>query len=313
MSYPFEQRRINANVLITRLFQIPRMEDYYLGVTFRYTARTWNGSIPIRSKYHGIDVPLLQKDIDSWVLQCYTELDPGKNDLWQNQQRQFWENKQAFATQAVFDALNGTEALTKWQCRKCGPVQHSNPQSAARIKALKQIGYYIATMKMDCATCGGKTDFDLLIRLPRNPSDNEKRFSISVSLQSRIKNVLPNRDVCFDSVQSPSELIIDHKFPSSRWVQGETINHVSMSDEEIERKFQLLTNQTNLHKERYCKRCVLTGIRGDFFGIKWFYAGDEKWRGSSKADEDGCIGCCWYDTSLWREQFNNFLSSSQEE
>ena len=123
------------------------------------------------------------------MLQCYTELDPGKNELWQNQQRQFWENKQAFATQAVFDALNGTEALTKWQCRKCGPVQHSNPQSAARISALKKMGYYIATMKMDCATCGGKTDFDLLIRLPRNPADNDRRFSISVSLRKRIETV----------------------------------------------------------------------------------------------------------------------------
>lgn len=43
------------------------------------------------------------------------ELDPGKNQVWQNEQRQFWENRQAFDTQAVFDALNGTESLTKWR------------------------------------------------------------------------------------------------------------------------------------------------------------------------------------------------------
>lgn len=236
------------------------------------------------------------------------ELDPGKNQVWQNEQRQFWENRQAFDTQAVFDALNGTESLTKWQCRKCGPVPQSNPQPAARIKALKQRGYYIATIKRECATCGGKQYFDLLIRLPRNAADNEKRFMISVSLQNKIKSVLPLKDACFDSPQMLSELIIDHKFPSSRWVNGETINDTTMSYEEIKNKFQLLTNQTNLQKERYCKRCVLTGIRGDFFGIKWFYEGDEKWRGSSKADEKGCIGCCWYDLELWREKFNQFLS-----
>lgn len=192
--------------------------------------------------------------------------------------------------------------------QKMRPVPQSNPQPAARIKALKQRGYYIATIKRECATCGGKQYFDLLIRLPRNAADNEKRFMISVSLQNKIKSVLPLKDACFDSPQMPSELIIDHKFPSSRWVNGETINDTAMSYEEIKNKFQLLTNQTNLQKERYCKRCVLTGIRGDFFGIKWFYEGDEKWRGSSKADEKGCIGCCWYDLELWREKFNQFLS-----
>ena len=298
MAYPFENKRFNPNVKTGELFQIHGMQDYYLGVTFRYTAKTWNGAIPIKSKYQGTDIPLTLDDVKSWTLRCYTELDPGKNQVWQNEQRQFWENKQAFDTQAVFDALNGTESLTKWQCRKCGPVPQSNPQPAARIKALKQMGYYIATIKRECATCGGKQYFDLLIRLPRHAADNEKRFTISVSLQNKIKSVLPLKDACFDSGQMPSELIIDHKFPYSRWVNGETVNETTMSNEEIEHKFQLLTNQTNLQKERYCKRCVTTGIRGDFFGIKWFYEGDERWRGSSKADERGCIGCCWYDLEL---------------
>ncbi len=311
MAYPFENKRINPNVKTGELFQIHGMQDYYLGVTFRYTAKTWNGAIPIKSKYQGTDIPLTLADVKNWTLQCYAELDPGKNQVWQNEQRQFWENRQAFDTQAVFDALNGMESLTKWQCRKCGPVPQSNPQPAARIKALKQMGYYIATVKRECATCGGKQYFDLLIRLQRNATNNEKRFTISVSLQNKIKSALPLKDACFDSAQMPSELIIDHKFPSSRWVNGETVNETTMSDEEIKNKFQLLTNQTNLQKERYCKRCVSTGTRGDFFGIKWFYDGDEKWRGASKADEKGCVGCCWYDLELWKKQFNQFLSKKK--
>ncbi len=306
--YPFENMKINANVKIGTRFQIYGMQDYYLWVTFRYPTKTWNGCIPITSKYQGTDIPLTADDVKSWVLRCYTELDPGKNALWQNEQRQFWENKQAFDTQAVFDALNGTDVLTKWQCRKCGPVPQSNPQPAARIKALKQMGYYIATMKMDCATCGGKQFFDLLIRMPRHAADNEKRFSISVSLQNRIKAVLPLKDACFESSQTISELVIDHKFPSSRWINGETINETTMPDVEIKRKFQLLTNQTNLQKERYCKRCVSTGKRGDFFGIQWYYSGSENWCGTSKADENGCIGCCWYDLALWKEKFNEYIS-----
>ena len=305
--YPFENMRINANVRTGGLFQIPKMQDYYLSVTFRYPAKTWNGCVPIISKYQGINLPFTMEDVKSWVLKCYIELDPGKNALWQNTQRQFWEDKQAYDTQAVFDALNGTEPLTKWLCRKCGPVPQSNPQSAARIRDLKKMGYFIGTMKRDCVTCGCKTFFDVLIRLPRQAADNEKRFSISVKLQNRIKSILPQRDACFDTPQAVSELVIDHKFPSSRWVNGETVNETSMSDEEIQKKFQLLTNQTNLQKERYCQRCVTTGKRGDFFGVKWFYAGDENWHGTSKADESGCVGCCWYDLELWRQKFNQFL------
>jgi hypothetical protein len=36
-------------------------------------------------------------------------------------------------------------------------------------------------------------------------------------------------------------------------------------------------------------------FEGDFFGIEWFYEGDATWQGTSKADENGCIGCCRYD------------------
>ena len=311
MSYPFENKRINANVKTGMLFQIHGMQDYYLEVFFRYPAKTWNGGIPIKSKYQGTDILLMPEDIESWALHCYTELDPGKNPLWQDVQRRFWESRQAFDTQAVFDALNGADSITRWHCRKCGPVPRSNPQPAARIKALKQMGYYIATMKLFCAACGGNQFFDLLIRLPRNPANNEKRFAISVSLQNRIKKVLPLKDACFDSAHTSSELIIDHKFPSSRWVYGETANETSMPDDEIKHKFQLLTNQTNSQKERYCKRCVLTGKRGDFFGIRWYYEGDEHWHGASKADEQGCVGCCWYDLEAWKEKFNQFLASKQ--
>lgn len=235
MSYDFENKKINANVRTGELFQIHGMQDYYLGVTFRYHAKTWNGCVPIKSKYQGTDIPRTYEDVKEWVLQCYTELDPGRNDVWQNEQRHYWENRQAFDTQAVFDALNGNDVMTKWQCRKCGPVPQANPQPAARIKKLRESGYYIATMKKDCPTCGKKEFYDLLIRLPRKAADNEKRFSISTSLQNKIKNVLPLKDACFDSPQTASELVIDHKFPSSRWVNGETVNETNMSEEEIKK------------------------------------------------------------------------------
>lgn len=308
MAYSFENKKINSDIKTGEYFKLHGMEDYYLLVTFRYPSRTWNGCVPIKAKYQGIDIPLNKEDVFDWVSKCYSELSPGKNTLWQDEQRRYWGEKEAYDTQAVFDALNGAETLTKWQCRKCGPVPQANPQAGARIKSLRQYGYYIATMKRVCPTCGGMQFFDLLVRLPRHAADNEKRFTISKKLQRRIKTVLPLKDVCFDSPHPATELIIDHKFPSSRWVNGETINEDSMNDNDIKKKFQLLTNQTNLQKERYCKRCVIEGKRGEFFGIQWYYEGDEKWLGNSKADENGCVGCCWYDLEVWKEKFNKYLS-----
>jgi len=305
--HPFENKRVSTSITTGELFKIDKMTDYYLSVTFRYHAKTWNGAVPIISKYQGINIPLTLEDVTAWLIHCHTELDPGKNKLWQDTQREYWESRASYDTRAVFDALNGTDDMARWLCRKCGPVPISNPQPAARIKSLKQAGYFIVTKKMACATCGGNQFFDLLVRLPRQAADNEKRSPFSVALKRKIKNTLPLRDVCFDQPHSDTELVIDHKFPSSRWVQGETVNQTTMPEEEIRAKFQLLTNQTNLQKERYCNRCVLTGKRGDFFGIKWYYEGDENWRGASKADEQGCAGCCWYDLELWRKKFNDFL------
>src|SRR5690606_41582862 len=66
-------------------------------------------------------------------------------------------------------------------------------------------------------------------------------------------------------------------FRSQRWITKESANPDDMPETEIRKKFQLLSNQTNMWKSRYCDTCVKTGKRGDFMGTKWFYAGDENW------------------------------------
>lgn len=310
MAYPFENRQVNRDIKINTLFNIAKMEDVYLSVRFRYQRVVWNGAVPIKAKYQGVDIPLTTEDVFDWVQTCYDALNPAKYQLWQNQQNQFWQNKNSEDTKLVFDALNGTENTTRWLCRKCGPVPAVNPQPAARIRSLKQMGYHIATIQLECSSCGNKQYFDLLIRLPRHAADNQKRFKISKSLRSRILEILPNVDCVFETPLDEKACIIDHKFPSSRWVNGETVNHTTMPANEIKKKFQILSNQTNLQKERYCQRCVLEGKRGDFFGIEWYYEGDENWRGTSKADENGCIGCPWYDVKKWKTEFNQHLKET---
>ena len=310
MPYSFENKQITADIKINGLFQIEKMEDIYLSVRFKYKRIVWNGAVPIRAKYQGVNIPLTDEDVNDWVKICYSALEPAKFKLWQNEQDEFWKDKKSEDTQLVFDALNGNDDTTKWLCRKCGPVPEVNPQPGARIRSLKQMGYHIATMKLECSSCGKKQYFDLLIRLPRHAADNQKRFTISLALRVRILDTLPNVDCVFGSPLDKKACIIDHKFPSSRWVNGETINHTKMTDDEICDKFQILSNQTNLQKERYCQRCVMEDIRGNFFGIEWYYQGDARWQGNSKADEKGCIGCPWYDIEKWKAEFNKHLATT---
>lgn len=312
MAYPFENRQIDANIRTLDLFSPPKMEDKYLAVRFRYKGVAWNGAVPIKAKYQGTDVPLTLEDVEAWVKECYAALDPANYQSWRSEQEEYWKASGSEDTQLVFDELNGTSATTQWLCRKCGPVPGVNPQPGARIKSLRQKGYFIASRVLYCSACGSKQHHDLLIRLPRHAANNQKRSTISRALRENILRVLPNVDCLTEERLEKGACVIDHKFPSSRWVNGETINDVSMTDEQIRAKFQILSNQSNLHKERYCQRCVLEGIRGSFFGIAWYYEGDAKWRGTSKADEAGCVGCPWYDLRTWKEEFNRRLDGLGE-
>lgn len=159
MTYPFENKQLTKDIKINTLFQIEKMEDLYLLVRFKYKKMIWNGAIPIRAKYQGVNIPLTSEDVEEWVKECYAELSPEKYILWQEEQNNYWKNKSSEDTQLVFEALNGTESTTKWLCRKCGPVPQVNPQPGARIRSLRQMGYHIATLNMQCSSCGKKTVF----------------------------------------------------------------------------------------------------------------------------------------------------------
>lgn len=308
MTYPFENIQIAPGIRTLELIRVDKMEDVYLGVHFAYPGTPkWNGAVPLHAKYQGIDIPMTRADVEAWVLECYEILKPANASSWRYEQKSYLESKRAEDTKLVFDALNEGERVTRWLCRKCGPVSDVNPQPASRIRQLKMYGYHIVTQKKECSCCGSKQYFDLLIRLPRHSANSQKRSTITRALRERILSTLENRDCVTEIKLEKRACVIDHKFPSSRWVIGESVNETSMPESRIRDKFQILSNQSNLQKERYCQRCVIEGLRGDYFGIQWYYKGDAKWRGTSKADEDGCVGCPWYDVERWKIAFNLFL------
>lgn len=129
--------------------------------------------------------------------------------------------------------------------------------------------------------------------------------TISDRMRSRITEVLGRYDV-YECSESP-HCLPDHKFSEIRWDEDTKAENLeTMSDEEIRKKFQLMTNQRNQQKREVCRLCYQTGKRGVAYGIPYFYEGGPEWNPSipkkGKSAELGCQGCAWYDLDEWRRR-----------
>ncbi len=102
-----------------------------------------------------------------------------------------------------------------------------------------------------------------------------------------------------------------YRLPQVRWEGKEPENPVDMSDDEIVKRFMVLTRQNNLWKSRFCERCFKTGQRGTFPGIDFFYKGSQFWdKKISPYDSRGCEGCFWYDPYEWRKALNLIIKEN---
>ncbi len=159
-----------------------------------------------------------------------------------------------------------------------------------------------------CPSCNIKTVHRKLLSLEIK-EETKSRSGISQYLARKIKQLYNNEEALFLREFSPRELEVDHKFPQIRWEGNEQENKSSMDNEEIKSKFILLTRSNNLLKSRQCEKCVKENIRGNFPGIYFWYDGDENWNGKTTTDENGCIGCFWYDPYKWREELNSRVNN----
>ena len=295
-------------IKVGELFTVEKMEDKFYEVKFKYDDNIWEGVIPSFLVYQAFQ---LDDNIrDEFIAKCYEYLNPKNQENWIKISNTYWKEvlNRNFSNDQTYDVLKALYSGI-WECRVCGPVKQVNPQPSSRLRDLKKFGYVIGSKRRHCRLCDKSTMHDILVMIKIfDISQTKSRHSISPKLAKKIKKSLNYIEVCFDVRRPEKELIIDHKFPSQRWTSGETKNPNDMSDKEIHQKFQLLSNQTNLLKSRVCDRCVKEGIRGSFMGISWYYSGDEFWRGEHKSDENGCIGCPWYDLAHWKSELKKNLT-----
>ncbi|AYQ57644.1 hypothetical protein MS2017_1986 [Bathymodiolus thermophilus thioautotrophic gill symbiont] len=158
-----------------------------------------------------------------------------------------------------------------------------------------------------CPTCGYNTVHRKLKSL-KILDETKSRAGISLYLARKIKMLFDNEEAFLLRKISSNQLEIDHKFPQTRWASDEKANSSTMSANEIKERFILLNRSNNLLKSRFCEKCVKTGERGSFPGIYFWHQGNKKWQGKDKHDENGCVGCFWYDPYKWREELNKIVN-----
>ncbi len=206
-------------------------------------------------------------------------------------------------------------------CRKCAQLAIGSEQLAGGggVQGLQRgtknrPGLVIETTSKYCEKCGKKTRWD---RWTGEFQQSNSASGIPESLQKRVFEHYGYVDAIEQRKRQAHELTVDHRVPMERWGESEENNDANMSEEDIQRKFQLLKKDSsgnhNLLKSRACERCIKTGKRGYPMGVKYFYEGDEDWPAgcpdTGKEAEEGCIGCGWYDVEAWRQSLNSQLGS----
>lgn len=285
-----------------------KASERYIHAIFSYAHEKWDGWVPIEYRRTGLDLHT-QDEINKHLNMVYTEMDPSKRGQWKRDQDEFWATKpNALTTKSFYDIL----ITGGWKCVEC--TLPKNPNWARRIQDLKEFGYTLSTdTKKYCSRCGGNKTHLILLPIPRYANEGNGYETWTPALRKRIVRILGGIDV-YEAAPS-AHCLPDHKFSEIRWDENtKADNPDSMTDDEIRQKFQLLTNQRNQQKREMCRGCKQTGLRPYPFGIKFYYAGGERWDDSiprkGKAAEAGCVGCGWYDMAEWRKQLMRKLEQS---
>jgi len=287
-----------------------KASEFYIEATFHYPEfeerlEVW---VPIEYRRTGVFAYSEgdESEVNEILRNTYKYHHPDRKTEWLENQKEFWEPKNANVTQSFFEALKSGG----WKCVNCDLPE--NPNYARRIQDLKEYGYTISTNTNKwCEECNSNTTHLMMLRVPKGGGELGYE-TISKKLKKRILSTLNFYDAFEAKKRKTTTLIPDHKFPEIRWGDDtKEKNSDDMSEEEINDKFQLLNNRRNLQKREVCRDCYQTGQRGYPYGIKFYYEGDEHWpedvpkRGSEA--EKGCIGCGWYDIEAWRKNLNKHL------
>jgi hypothetical protein len=278
-----------------------KASERYADVVFDYPSQEVRElSVPLEYRRTGTEIN--DEDAEEYLEKVYADMSPDRRPAWVADQKAFWRAKPGAAvTKAFFDVLASDFA---WHCVGCSLPK--NPNFARRIQELKEYGYTLSTdTKRACRNCGKKKTHHQLLPIARGGITGYEVWS--PALRARIVALLKNFDSFEAKAGKKEGLLPDHKFPEIRWdSETKRASLEDLSDAEILRDFQLLSNQRNQQKREVCRSCFQTGKRGTIYGIPFYYSGNENWEINipkvGKNAERGCVGCAWYDIQAWRAE-----------
>lgn len=194
---------------------------------------------------------------------------------------------------ATFETVSDCE----WHCSAC---ELPSSQPAKDIQMLRKEGFEFVQNTgqgqgdyRDCETCEATT-FHRKLKYPFPTQQSITRQDMPDSFKRRVRDLYDHRDA-FDGSSPSTTLEVDHRVPEVRWEESESFDYKSMSSEDIEEHFQILSRKHNLLKSRKCESCVENGTRPPFMQIEYYYEGDAEYD-----DDLGCVGCGWYNPHEWR-------------
>lgn len=301
-----------VNACVTQSYK-----ESYIWCTFHYGEKELNAPIPIRMprrdpglNYYKEEYSKEDKEaLLAYIRNFYPVFGEENVEKWKAEQK-VKANGKSNATMKTLGIFLNAEDMSV--CTKCSLTSLST-NAQKNIEKLRSAGYVIFTGHQECNVCGGGGSNSFYRLLPFMNNSRAKAEVVDDKTSQRIFSYLGKKDaITGREYANYKELLADHKFPEDRWGNMETVNNSNIPNEDIPKKFQLLTQSENFEKRAACSKCIQTGKRPKLYGIDFYYEGDENWdeniETTGAGAERGCVGCGWYDVVKWKEELNKRLA-----
>ena len=280
------------NITVSEIIDNNKASEKYVRTRFvQEDGFAWNTVVPFYIRRSGLFIET-EQEIAEYLISIKPYFKKKEMAAWKKRERTKWLANNADVTKEFFFVLLSFKEETEF------PI---NDNPARRIQDIKEAGYTLASIPN---AIGRKTS-RILLPIPLNTAMGYETFTSQ--FKARVIRLLGGINAYEAKPTTAKGLIPDHKFSEVRWdedTKGE--NPMTMTDDEIIQKFQLLDNQRNQQKREVCRKCFQDGKRGVIYGIPFFYEGGEIWDSTipttGKAAEKGCEGCAWYDIEMWRKK-----------
>lgn len=288
----------DKGIFVLEMIDNTKASEKYIRTTFiQDDGFEWSTVIPYYIRRSGLFLES-EEEIAEYFISLKPYFTPEKMQEWRNREKAKWDRSNAIVTREFFYKLLSFKEETEFP---------ANDNPARRIQDIKDAGYTLASIPRSVQ---GKTS-RILLPIPLTTEMGYETFS--PQFKARVIRLLHGRNSYEAKETSRKALIPDHKFSEIRCdEETKAENSMEMTDEEIIQKFQLLDNQRNQQKREVCRKCFQDGVRGNIFGINYYYRGNDRWDPSiptvGKMAEKGCEGCPWYDIELWRTKLNEKIN-----